>query len=430
MKYRIADIVVGDRKRELGDTSHLAQSIKELGLLNPITIKADRTLVAGCHRLSACKALGWEEIEVNIVELDKLDAELAEIDENLIRNELHWLDRDKQIARRKQIYEEKDNILKHGGDRKSILPQIAKSKPNNSDLISSFTADTAKKIGRSVDTVEQSVRRAKAFTEDQGKVLKRANVPQTDAMKLARLEEPKREAVIQKLAEAPKPMKVKDAIAVVKREERAEKAKAIVLPQDMQLIEGDFLEVGRQIADNSVGLIFTDPPYHEKHLELWSNLGSFAARVLKPGGILLAYSGQIALPQVLNALSEHLDYCWLLGQFHKGQHIQIWKYQIWNEWKPLVLFSKGKPVLSDWFIDAYDGVKGDKEAHEWAQGEDEAQYFIQKLTQPGDLVVDPMCGSGPIVRMAHRFKRHSIGIEIDKQRYDVALGSMEVLTEA
>lgn len=112
------------------------------------------------HRLSACKSLGWEDIEVNIVELTELDAELAEIDENLIRNELHWFDRDKQIARRKEIYEKKNNILKHGGDRKSILPQIAKSKPNNSELISSFTADTAKKIGRSVDTVEQSVKRA------------------------------------------------------------------------------------------------------------------------------------------------------------------------------------------------------------------------------------------------------------------------------
>lgn len=426
VKYRIADIIVKDRKRELGDISQLAQSIQELGLLNPITIRADKTLVAGCHRLSACKSLGWKEIEVNIVELDKLDAELAEIDENLIRNELHWFDRDKQIARRKEIYVEKDNIIKHGGYRTSKIPQ---SKGNNSPLLPSFTSDTAKKMGKSIDTVKHSVQRATAFTEEQGKVLKSANVPQTDAMKLARLEEPKREAVIQKLATAPKPMKVKDAITAVKREERAEKAKAIVLPQDMRLLEGNFLEVGRQIADNSVGLIFTDPPYHEKHLELWSNLGSFAARVLKPGGMLLAYSGQTALPQVFNALSEHLDYCWLLGQFHRGQHLQIWKYQIWNEWKPLVLFSKGKPVLYDWFIDAYDGVKGDKEAHEWAQGEDEAQYFIQKLTQPGDLVVDPMCGSGPIVRMAHRFKRRSIGIEIDKQRYEVALGSMEALTE-
>lgn len=430
MKYRIADIVVRDRKRDLGDISQLTQSIQELGLLNPITIKVDGTLVAGYHRLSACKFLGWEEIEVNVADLDQLHAELAEIDENLIRNELHWTDRDKQIARRKQIYETLHPETKHGNTREKTLLRIKEEvNPNYSDSLPSFSQDTAIKSGLSRDTIEQSVKRATTFTDNQMEVLKRANIPQTDATKLARLEEPKREAVIQKLAEAPKPMKVKEAIAVVKREERAEKAKAIVLPQDMQLLEGDFLEVGRQIADNSVSLIFTDPPYHEKHLELWSNLGSFAARVLKPGGMLLAYSGQTALPQVFNALREHLDYCWLLGQFHRGQHLQIWKYQIWNEWKPLVLFSKGKPVLYDWFIDAYDGVKGDKEAHEWAQGEDEAQYFIQKLTQPGDMVVDPMCGSGPIVRMAHRFKRQSIGIEIDKQRYEVALGSMEALME-
>src|SRR5580765_7406636 len=105
MKFRIADIIVANRKRELGDISQLAQSIQEIGLLNPIVIRRDGTLIAGCHRLEACKSLGWQEIDVTISELDDLHAELAEIDENLIRNELHFLDKDTQLKRRKEIYE-------------------------------------------------------------------------------------------------------------------------------------------------------------------------------------------------------------------------------------------------------------------------------------------------------------------------------------
>src|SRR5712672_4468365 len=105
MKYSIADIKVLNRKRQAGDITALAKSIQEIGLLNPITIQPDGTLIAGLNRLEACKSIGWQEIEVNISELDELHAELAEIDENLVRNELHFLDRDDWMKRRKEIYE-------------------------------------------------------------------------------------------------------------------------------------------------------------------------------------------------------------------------------------------------------------------------------------------------------------------------------------
>lgn len=419
MKFRIANIIITERKRNLGDITSLVESIEHLGLLNPITVLRDGTLVAGYHRLHACKRLGWDEVEANVVDLDTLHAELAEIDENLIRNELYWTERDDQLARRKEIYE-----ALHPETRKGNTTERAEVKADFRLLPPSYVQDTANKTGYGITAIKDSIQRAKTFTPEQKEVLKRTAIPQSDATKLARLEAPVRQAVIEKIASG-QVKNVKEAKSVVKREELAELAKTVVLPQTIQLLHGGFMEAGQQIGDNSVDLVFTDPPYHEEHLALWSDLGLFAARVLKPGGMLLAYSGQSFLPQVLNTLSEHLDYCWLLGQFHKGQHIQIWKYQLWNQWKPLVLFSKGKPAAHEWFIDAYDGVKGDKAAHEWAQGEDEAQYFIQKLTRPGELVVDPMCGSGSIVRMAHRFNRRSVGIEIDQDRYNVALGTMK-----
>jgi hypothetical protein len=424
-KVNISDIIVGDRKRELGDITPLARSINEIGLLNPITTLKDGTLVAGYHRLEACKSLGWTQIDVIVVELSELDAELAEIDENLIRNDLHWFDRDKQLARRKEIYEIKHPTTKHGGDRKS---DEAKSNGNNFHLIPSFTEDTSAKIGVTDRTIRSSIQRANTFTEEQGEVFKRAAIPQTDATKLARLEEPQRNAVIKTIADG-KAKDIKEAKAVVKKEEQAEQAKSISLPDTMRILHTDFRDAGFQFSDSSVDMIFTDPPYHDEHLDLWNDLGAFAARVLKPGGILLSYSGQLFLPQVLSSLEEHLDYCWLIGIAHSKGHIQIWKHTLWNDWKPIVMFSKGKPVEHDWFMDLYRGDKGDKEAHEWSQGEGEAAYFIEKLTKPGQLVVDPLCGSGTILHAAHKLKRRTCGMEIDEARYNVALGNMKDLQE-
>jgi len=64
--------------------SELVKSIQEIGLINPIALNKDLTLIAGLHRLEAHKLLNLTEIECNIIDLDKLHSELAEIDENLV----------------------------------------------------------------------------------------------------------------------------------------------------------------------------------------------------------------------------------------------------------------------------------------------------------------------------------------------------------
>src|ERR1041384_4351648 len=88
--------------------SALADSIAEVGVINPIRVRAkgDRwEVVAGAHRLSACKSLGLTEASCLLVEDDDLHAELAMIDENLCRAELSSCDRARHTARRKEIYE-------------------------------------------------------------------------------------------------------------------------------------------------------------------------------------------------------------------------------------------------------------------------------------------------------------------------------------
>lgn len=243
MKYRIADIIVKDRKRDASDITALAESIKEIGLINAITIRPDGTLNTGLNRLEACKSLGWEEIEVNITELADLDAELAEIDENLIRNELNWIDRDKQLKRRKEIYEIKHPETKQGGDRRSILPQLTQSNRSHSGLIPSFTQDTSNKTGMSNTTIEQSVKRATAFTDEQMDLLKQAEVTQTEATQLARLREEERTEAIK---------------ALEQREIRREQAK--------ERIE-QLRAKGVELPKGKYSCIVIDPPWQMQKIE-------------------------------------------------------------------------------------------------------------------------------------------------------------------
>jgi ParB family chromosome partitioning protein len=87
---------------------------------------------------------------------DGIVAELAEIDENLIREELTVLERGEQLARRKEIYEALHPEARTGAGRP----------PKNSETVSPFSADVASKTGLTPRTVQQDVQIATQIAED------------------------------------------------------------------------------------------------------------------------------------------------------------------------------------------------------------------------------------------------------------------------
>jgi ParB-like chromosome segregation protein Spo0J len=103
LSIAIDDIIVGDGRRDLNAETvrKLADSIEKLGLRHPITVRRRNggyILVAGRHRLEACKKLGRDYIAASIVTMTNDDARLWEISENLHRTELTKLERDENIA--------------------------------------------------------------------------------------------------------------------------------------------------------------------------------------------------------------------------------------------------------------------------------------------------------------------------------------------
>ena len=74
----------------------LARSIREVGLLQPITLRSTASgyeLVAGERRLRACKMLGMKEISAIVVpNMRECEAALLAMIENLQREDLHFLE--------------------------------------------------------------------------------------------------------------------------------------------------------------------------------------------------------------------------------------------------------------------------------------------------------------------------------------------------
>jgi len=211
MLIKIDSIKINERMRELSEDKvfEIASSIKEIGLLNPITVSENNELIAGLHRLNAFKLLGYKEIEANIVNLTGIKQELAEIDENLIRADLHYIDRGDHLKRRKEIYELLHPETKAGTSQR--MGQSAASHPKDSakvvtpenvpTTIKTFVADTADKTGMSQSKIKEEIQMSKSFTPEMKQQVKKADLSKTEALKLARLEPEKQQAVIERVIE-------------------------------------------------------------------------------------------------------------------------------------------------------------------------------------------------------------------------------------
>lgn len=82
---KISDIKIGNRLRKKPtDIESLAASIVRSGLLHPISVTPDNTLIGGYRRLKAFEYLGKTEIPC-IVADPKINRTQAEYDENIVR---------------------------------------------------------------------------------------------------------------------------------------------------------------------------------------------------------------------------------------------------------------------------------------------------------------------------------------------------------
>ncbi len=192
MHIPIREIKINPGRREAapGSVRELADSIAEIGLLNPIIVDQEYTLIAGLHRLEAVKLLGWTEIECVVSGLEGLRAELAEIDENFVRSDLTPLEFGELLLRRKEIYEalHPGSVqTNQGGPFRGNQHQKVSDKMTQTTK--SFAQDTAEKLGIGRRTVERQVQIAKNLTSETKDILRGADtlVTRKQALALSRL---------------------------------------------------------------------------------------------------------------------------------------------------------------------------------------------------------------------------------------------------
>ncbi len=239
-----------------------------------------------------------------------------------------------------------------------------------------------------------------------------------------------------------------------------------------QVIEGDCVDVMRNLPKGCADLIFADPPYNlqlqgdlrrpdnskvdavDDHWDQFSSFAEYdkftrqwmgAARdVLKDDGamwVIGSYHNIFRVGTILQDLGFWIlnDVVWRKSnpmpnfrgkRFTNAHETMIWaskskdtKYTF--NYEAMKAMNDELQMRSDWTLPICSGHERIKnadgqKAHSTQKPESLLHRVILSSSQPGDLIVDPFFGSGTTGAVARRLGRKFIGIERDKTYAKVA----------
>lgn len=246
MKVEIARIQVGQRKRKLDEAKvrSLAESLQIVGQLQPITVArreyGNYRMIAGLHRLEAAKLLGWETIEAQEFEGDVVAAELAEIDENLMRNDLTVLEEGEHLARRQELVGR--NVGRYPDPNRVTVTPLK------------TTNEIAQEIGLSKESAKKRMQAARNIVPEVKDAIRNTEIADstTQLLELARLAPDKQVEVAKAITDG--------AINVADAKRQVKKAEVIANLENVEAKEAKKIQ-------GVYDVIVIDPPWPMKKIE-------------------------------------------------------------------------------------------------------------------------------------------------------------------
>ena len=173
----------------------------------------------------------------------------------------------------------------------------------------------------------------------------------------------------------------------------------------------------------AVDVILTDPPYDAASLPLYVDLARLAATALAPAGLLAVMFGGLGAAELntVTAMHAHLPFRAVLYMVFTASNrlTRHWPSGLLSQTKPLTVFGRGTkklPAVTNTVLVS----ETEKTLHPWQQPLGAMRAFVERLSVPGDLVVDPFCGTGTTGVAAVTLGRRFVGCDVDGEIVQVA----------
>jgi len=226
----------------------------------------------------------------------------------------------------------------------------------------------------------------------------------------------------------------------------------------------------KRLANGSIDLILTDPPYNlgnfmkgrdtnlkkmrdnffgdagwdDLSFEDWEksmdNFFEESVRVLKKGGAMIVFMAIIKVESIIKIAERHGLYYKTTGIWHKlnpmprnmNLHFvnstEAWIYFTYK--KRTGTFNNDGKVLHD-FIETGVAANGERKfgKHPTQKPVQLMEFFVKVLTNEGETVLDPFMGSGSVGVAAKKNNRNFIGVEINENYFQIATRRIQEVKE-
>lgn len=422
-------IIAPNRQRREFDPealTDLANSISSLGLLHPIVVRetpGGPVLVAGERRLRAletiwllgdgvrCNGLSLAPETVPIItlgELSPLEAEEAELDENLKRRDLTWQERSEALSRLHKLRVAQAEVI---GQTHQI-------------------ADTL----REVETTNYSAdRQAILLAEHLDNPLVAGAKSEKDAFKALKRQEEK-----------------------AKSERLAEVVGASYNSSVHNLHHADCIDWLAKCPDNTFDVVLTDPPYgmnaqnfgdgggklvnSEHHYddtpEAWRILmGKFcseAFRVSKSQAhayIFCDFDRFHELKSIMESAGWYVFRTPLIVHKLGSGRVPLPEHGPRRQYETILYAIKGQRPVTGIYSDVIPCRLEENLGHGANKPVELYVDLLKRSTRPGDTVLDAFAGSGTIFPASHHCKLYATGLELNPEYYGISVRRLNALDD-
>lgn len=405
----------------------LANSISSIGLIHPIVVRSDEgkmVLIAGERRLKAlqyvwnfgksvkCGQGIYAEGEVPCIlqaDMSPIEAFEMELEENVRREDLTWQEKSRATS---QLYELRRLQAEKRGEAPPTVAELASEIRGDSG---SAHQDTKEELIVSRHLDDPDIAKAKSTTE---------------------------------------------AFKILKRKEQLKKSEELgvqvgkTFTADIhEVLQGNCLDLMKGLPDAHIDVILTDPPYgidadqfgdsggktvgahfYKDDFETWSGLikvfAHEAFRIAKPQSHCYVFGDVdnfVFLKSYMSAAGWkcfRTPLIWVNPTAMRTPWVDMGpqrKYQI-------ALFAvKGDRPVTRIYGDVVTYPSDENLNHPAQKPVALYEDFLRRSIRPGDVVLDPFCGSGPIFPAAHSLKCKAIGMEQDPSAYGISVKRIQDL---
>ena len=210
----------------------------------------------------------------------------------------------------------------------------------------------------------------------------------------------------------------------------------------MELYRDDCLSKLKDFADKSIDITFTSPPYNRKRNDKYTNyddtIKDYYLFLVEATDLLLAKTKRHVIINLQTNYYNRQDVYKFIGHYYnKIQNVIVWEksnplpangHNITNAFE--YFFILGDTAIKSNTTYTKNHIttsinNGITNIHKAVMKQEVSDWFIEKFTKDNDVVLDCFMGLGTTGLSCIKYNRNFIGIEIDKEYFNIAKERIE-----